>query len=68
MTEAHPAAGRERVLTVYEFCSRFKVSRTTAYVLMRRGLLKTLKIGDRRLIPVEEVERLIARCSEGGAR
>jgi excisionase family DNA binding protein len=36
------------------------LGRTTVYELIRRGEIRSIKIGRRRLIPAEEVDRLLA--------
>lgn len=46
-------------LRVNEFCELYGVSRSFAYELMDRGKLRTVKIGKRRLIPVESAEALL---------
>jgi excisionase family DNA binding protein len=44
---------------VNEFCELYGVSRSFAYELMDRGKLRTIKLGKRRLIPVEAAEALL---------
>jgi excisionase family DNA binding protein len=57
--------------TLKEWCARWEVSRSTAYNLMQEGNLKSVQIGSRRLITVEqdrEFERsLLAKQSQRGA-
>jgi len=54
----------KRALRVNDFCSAYGVSRTTTYDLMKKGKLRTVLIGGRRLIPVEAAEALLS----GGAK
>lgn len=56
-----------RAYTVREWCKAFGPSRATAYKMMAEGTLHTVKIGGRRLIPVDEAEQLLkagARASD----
>jgi excisionase family DNA binding protein len=46
--------------SVREFCRVVGVGRTTAYALIRRGELASVKIGNRRLIPRHAALALIA--------
>ncbi len=48
-----------RALTVAEFCESFRICRSTAYNLMSRGELRTVKLGRRRLVPVDVAEALL---------
>jgi excisionase family DNA binding protein len=48
-----------RALTVTEFCESFRVCRSTAYNLISRGELHTVKLGRRRLVPVDVAEALL---------
>ena len=56
MTEPNKA----RALTIKEFAEQYKCSKSLAYVLMKQGKLKSIKIAGRRLIPVDEAEPLIS--------
>ena len=48
------------VLTVKEACKELCVSRTTLYLLIKNGRIKTLDLGiDRVLITREEVDRVL---------
>lgn len=49
-----------RSLRVSEFCERFGVSHRTAYRLMDRGELRSVKVGGIRLIPVDAAEALLS--------
>ena len=59
-TETQPA--ERRAYRVNEFCQAYRVSRDTAYRLMRNGKLKYFSIGTERRISVEAAEAL-ARAS-----
>jgi excisionase family DNA binding protein len=48
-----------RAMTIADFCERYSLSRPTAYRLIRTGQLSDVTIGKRRLILVEDAERLI---------
>jgi predicted DNA-binding transcriptional regulator AlpA len=54
----------KRALRVNDFCSAYGVSRSTAYSMMKKGTLRTVLIGGRRVVPVEAAEALIS----GGVR
>lgn len=43
-----------------DFCMNFGLSRSTVYNLMKEGRLKTVKVGGRRLIPVDAARELLA--------
>jgi excisionase family DNA binding protein len=56
------------LLTVEEARAALRVSKWTVYRLMTDRQLETLKIGSRRLIPLDTVEQYIARkLAEGAA-
>jgi len=48
-----------RVYQVLEAVAAYRISKSTIYKLMAGGALKTVKVGGRRLIPVEALEALI---------
>jgi excisionase family DNA binding protein len=54
------ASGQRRVYQVNEATAAFRLSRSTLYKLMSVGTLRSVKVGGRRLIPVEALEALIA--------
>jgi excisionase family DNA binding protein len=57
---ASPNLQRDRrSLRVAEFCERFGVSSRTAYRMMDRGQLRSVKVGGIRLIPIEAAEALL---------
>lgn len=53
-------APKRRALSVDEFAQQYGVGRSTAYNWMREGKLRTVKVGGRRLIPVDVAEALLA--------
>ena len=50
----------KRALNVSEAVFRYGIGRTNLYRLMKAGTLRSVKIGRRRLIPVDALEALIA--------
>lgn len=48
------------LLTVAESCQALRISRWTFYRLVQQRQLQTLKIGRRRLVTTDAVERFIA--------
>jgi excisionase family DNA binding protein len=48
-----------RAFTVKEFCSAHRISRSYAYKLMSQGKLRSVRIGAKRLIPVEASAELL---------
>jgi excisionase family DNA binding protein len=55
-----PSANDRRALRVNEAAALYGISRSTIYVLMARGTLRTVKIAGRRLVPKDAIEALIA--------
>lgn len=53
-----------RAYTVKEFCAAFRVSHSHVYKLFETGRLRSVRVGCKRLIPVEAAEALI----NGGAK
>jgi excisionase family DNA binding protein len=53
-----------RAYQVNEAVATYRLSRSTIYKLMAAGTLRSVKVGGRRLIPVEALEALIG----GGAQ
>jgi excisionase family DNA binding protein len=51
---------QRRAWTVNSAARRISLSRSTIYKLMDQGLLASVKVGGRRLIRDEELEKLIA--------
>jgi excisionase family DNA binding protein len=58
------SSGERRVYQVMEAVAAYRISKSTIYKLMAAGALKTVKIGGRRLIPVEALEALIGGGSQ----
>jgi excisionase family DNA binding protein len=58
-TETQPA--ERRAYRVNEFCQAYRVSRDTAYKLMRSGKLKYFSVGTERRISVEAAQALARR-------
>lgn len=50
-------------LTIEEACESLTISRPTLYELIGSGRIRTVMVGRRRLIPVTELERLLAEDS-----
>jgi excisionase family DNA binding protein len=63
-TKDHPgfrsAQKMPRLLAIKQAIYELGISRTALYELIEAGKLKTVKIGRRRLVPVEAIEELIA--------
>jgi excisionase family DNA binding protein len=55
------------VLTVDEAAERLRVSRWTLYNLIRSNQLRTVKIGRRRLVPVNALAEYIDQLMEEAA-
>jgi excisionase family DNA binding protein len=49
-----------RLLAIKQVIYELGISRTALYELINAGKLKTVKIGRRRLVPIEAIEELIA--------
>jgi excisionase family DNA binding protein len=52
--------GTRRAYHVNEAAAAFGLSRSTLYKLMSAGALRSVKIGGRRLIPIEAIEALLS--------
>ena len=53
-------SNEKRALRIKEASALYGISRSTIYVLMARGTLKSVKVGGSRLVPVDAMEELIA--------
>jgi excisionase family DNA binding protein len=53
-----PQPAERRAYRISEFCEAYRVSRNTAYELMRAGKLRYFRIASERRIPVEAAEAL----------
>jgi excisionase family DNA binding protein len=58
-TEKKKDAAPRRALRINAFCAAYGLSRSTAYRLMADGKLQTVKVGNRRLVPVDAAEALL---------
>lgn len=47
-----------RLLTVNEVCQALGLCRTTVYELLNQGAIAYVKVGERRRIPVSEIDRI----------
>jgi len=54
----------KRVLTVEEVAREMRISRNLAYRQVRAGKIYSIKCGDRYLIPVKTLEKLLSGNSE----
>ncbi len=50
----------KRAYRIDEFCAAYGLGRTKVYELIKRGALRTVLVGGRRLVPVEAGEALLA--------
>ena len=55
---------RARLLGVNECTQYLNVGRSKIYELLDSGELESVRIGDRRLVPVEALEAFVARLRE----
>ncbi len=59
-----PFVGHEVLLTVEEAARRLRIGRTMAFSLLSTGELQSVRIGRRRLIPVEALRDFVRRLRE----
>lgn len=52
-------SANSRMLTVTEACERLRISKWMLYRLIRKQELKTIKIGNRRLISLRSIGRFV---------
>jgi excisionase family DNA binding protein len=52
------------LLTINEAAARLRVSRWSVYNLIRSGQLRTIKIGRRRLVPIDALNECLERLKE----
>jgi excisionase family DNA binding protein len=58
---AEPATTAPKLaLTIEEACQALTISRPTLYELIANGRIRTVMAGRRRLVPITELERLLA--------
>lgn len=62
---AYPRAAR--LLAIEEAARQLGVGRTTIFGLVATGDLRTVKIGRRRLVPIEAINELVERLSADAA-
>jgi excisionase family DNA binding protein len=55
------------LFTVDEAAARLRVSRWSVYNLIRSGQLRTIKIGRRRLVPLDALSECLERLKEMAA-
>jgi len=60
----HVARTMPRLLAIKQALYELGISRTAIYELIKSGKLKTVKIGRRRLVPVEAIEELVAELGK----
>lgn len=53
------SALHRRAYRVQDFCKAFGLSRSTVYLLMAEGKLRSVRVAGRRLIPADAAEALI---------
>jgi excisionase family DNA binding protein len=64
MQEHLVSTNDKRALRINEAAALYGLSRSSLYVLMARGSLRSVKLGGRRLIPRDAIESLIAGASK----
>jgi excisionase family DNA binding protein len=52
------------LFTIDEAAARLRVSRWSVYKLIRSGQLRTIKIGRRRLVPIDAMTECLERLKE----
>jgi len=57
-------SGNPLLLTINQVAALLNLGRTKTYEIVRSGKIKSLKVGSRRLIRPEEVEKYVAEVSE----
>ena len=58
--QSHTTKTLPRLLAIKQAIYELGISRTAIYELINAGKLKTVKIGRRRLVPIEAIEELVA--------
>lgn len=53
-----------RAYDITSFSQAFKIGRTKVYEEIKSGRLKTLKVGRRRIIPIESVNKWVALLTD----
>jgi excisionase family DNA binding protein len=57
-----------KLISIADAAQRLGVSRITGYRWAEAGSLPSIKLGARRLVPEEAIERLVAQALAGEAR
>ena len=57
-------ANEKKVLTVEELAKELGISKSLAYREVRKGNIYSIKCGDRYLVPVKALEKLLSGRSE----
>ena len=57
-------ANEKKVLTVEELAKELGISKSLAYREVRQGKIYSIKCGDRYLVPVKALEKLLSGRSE----
>lgn len=55
-----------RLLTFADLAKTYRIPRSSAYVLLSKGLIAARKIGSRTLVEAESVESYVAACPRFG--
>ena len=53
-----------KLLSIQGACTRLSLSRSTVYTLIKKGELKTVKIGTRRMFTSAEIDRYIQNLEQ----
>ena len=67
MSQQTTQAPIKRALRINEFCAAYGVSRSSAYLMIRDGRLRTVLLAGRRLVPTDSAEALIRVRSASSA-
>jgi excisionase family DNA binding protein len=67
-TKFQAARTMPRLLAIKQALYELGISRTAIYELIKAGKLKTVKIGRRRLVPLEAIEELVAELGSNGGQ
>lgn len=55
-----PSQQVKRALSIAETCEALSISRATLHRQVREGAIRTVAIGRRRIVPADEINRLLA--------
>jgi excisionase family DNA binding protein len=59
-----PVSGNPLLLTINQVAALLNLGRTKTYEIVRSGKIKSMKVGSRRLIRPEDVQKYVAEVSE----